>query len=98
MKEKQKKQMLSMPDSRLLLDDHPAVLRAYAIANTIAAVTRHTDWMPQNEDRDAIAEELGVPALFIHSAMGRDTVTLDLLKDWADWHEQLTKHLDKEGV
>lgn len=92
-----KKPKRSIPDTRLILDAHPSVLRAHTIADTIRAVAQHTDWMPQNAERDAIAEDLGVPALWIHAATERDTVTLDLLHEWREWHEGLVKHVDEKG-
>jgi hypothetical protein len=81
-----------IPISRLLgADVTPDVLRAHAIADTVRALTRHAELDLQNDARAAVAEELGVPELWLDAATGRETVTLDLLGEFQNWHARLGK-------
>jgi hypothetical protein len=70
----------------------PEVLRAHAIRDTIRALRRHNAGFGlQNAERDAIAEELHVPAPWIDAAMERDTVTLELLHEWREWEARVMR-------
>ena len=85
-----RQQKQPIPISQLIPDAPPEVLRVHAIADTIKALSRHEGCLDlDNEHRDAVAEELGVPALWIDAATGRDTVTLELLDEWRQWHTRL---------
>ena len=76
----------------------PEVLRAHAIRDTIAALRRHNrDFGPQNDELDAVAEELHVPALWIDAAMERDTVTLELLHEWREWEARVMRPFVEGG-
>ena len=76
----------------------PEVLRAHAIRDTIAALRRHNEGFGlQNDERNAIAEELHVPALWIDAAMERDTVTLELLSEWVEWQARVLRPFVEGG-
>ena len=76
----------------------PEVLRAHAIRDTIAALRRHSkDFGLQNDERDAVAEELDVPALWIDAAMERDTVTLKNLQEWREWEARVIRPFVESG-
>ncbi len=79
------------PISRLIPDAAPEVLRAHTIADTIRALCNAgaLDGPLQPEQRDAIAEELGVPALWIDAAQNTTRLNLDLLNEWREWAEAL---------
>jgi hypothetical protein len=76
----------------------PEVLRAHAIRDTIGAIRNHTgNFALQCDERDAIALELGVPALWVAVAMGRETVTLENLQEWRQWYERTIRPFVERG-
>ena len=74
-----------------LSDAPPEVFRAHVIADTIKALVDAgaLDSPIQNVQRAKVAAALGVPELFIDAAQDRETVNLDLLCEWKDWHDKL---------
>ena len=91
-----KKQKQRIPISRMIPDEPREVLRAHTIADTLRALMRHGA-LPelQNDVRDAVAAELGVPALWIEAAIGDllqgPCVSLPLLHDWREWEARVLR-------
>lgn len=92
------KQLTTFPTgfSDEMFDAAPAVLRAHAIADTIGALAKAglLDHI-EPDARDEVAAALRVPALWIHAALARQTVTLDLLHEWREWFDRLAAELDE---
>ena len=65
-----KKKQLTVPRSELILDAAPGVLRAHTIADVLRALARHDALTWSTGARDAVAEELNVPALWLDAAVG----------------------------
>jgi hypothetical protein len=76
----------------------PEVLRAHAIRDTIAALVHHgAIELIQNDERDAIAAELGVPALWIDAAQEQHTVSLELLHEFGEWEARVLRPFVERG-
>lgn len=95
-----RKRKLNFPTgmSELLGDAPPEVFRAHVIADTIKALVdaEALDSPIQNVERAKVAQALGVPELFIDAAQDGESVNLDLLCDWKDWHDRL--NADRKAV
>jgi hypothetical protein len=83
-----KKASISLSQS-IAPDAPPETLRAHAIADTLRSVARHCEINWQNDARAAVAQELGVPEMWLEAALGdirnEPTVSLDLLEEYRDW-------------
>lgn len=75
-------------------DAPPEVLRAHTIADTIKALCRHgAIEILDSAARNAVAKDLGVPALWLEAAQGEGIddprVDLDLLHEWREWFARM---------
>lgn len=91
-----KKRRFPIPISAHLVDGGCArvVLRAHTIADTVRALHRAgVIEIMQADQRDAVAEELQIPALWLDAAQfeGMETprVSLDLLEEYREWKDAL---------
>ena len=95
----QKEKNRRLPLSRTLDDTTPReVFRAHVIADTIRALRHHGALeIIQNDTRDAVAEELGVPALWLDAAQETGTVTLEALHEWREWEASVMRPFVERG-